>query len=144
MSIVYISVACEQGGLDADVIAAVKRANALEEQLFAAPDKYSSWDDVYRHYRQGYGEEIARRLADYWWWPEGNGVRPGDRTMAVPDTVIVLQLTDTYAVVAYPHPDWLQEAWGLEKYTVDRLDREGDHWVIVDAKSTDEIPVRTQ
>ncbi len=137
----HMCVAGYQTPLETEIIAAVKQAYSLEEQLFAAREQYTSWEDVYRHYRRGFGEEIARRLADYSWWPEGDELRGGDRSMAVPDTVLLLEVSDAYAVVVHPTPDWLQELWGRDKYTVDRLQRDNDRWVIVESRSISEIPL---
>jgi hypothetical protein len=140
LPVMQIFVAAYQSSLESEIVAAVKQAYSLEERLFAERDRYSSWEDVYHHYRQGFGEEIARRLADYSWWPEGNGLRDGDRSMAVPATVVVLEASDTLAVAVHPTPVVLQELWGLKRYTVDRLQREHARWVIVDSKSTNEMP----
>jgi hypothetical protein len=140
--LVYMCTVSQDVPLESEIISSVKQAYSLEDQLFAAPDHYTSWDDVYRHYRQGFCEEIARRLADYSWWPEGNYLREGDKVMAVPDSIVVLEVGGTHAVVTYPSPELMKVLWGSKEYTVDRLQREGDHWVIVESRTTDQMPSR--
>jgi hypothetical protein len=138
--LVYVCFASQQTPLESEIIAAVLEAYSLEDQLYAAPGQYTSWDDVYRHYRQGFSEEIAGNLADYSWRQEGGVLRETEKVMQVPGGVVVLELSDTHAVVAYPTTDVMLELWGAGKFTLDRLQLEDDHWVIVESNTTDEWP----
>jgi hypothetical protein len=131
---------------EAEIAAAVKYACGLETELFANSARIKSHDDVYRHYRRGFGEKMAHRLADYSWLEEAQTLRPGDITMEPPDTVVVIEMSADEAVVAYHTPLSLQEIWDREPYSIDRLRREDDHWVIVESKPTatkpDKLPER--
>ena len=57
------------------VVEAVVFANGLERSLWVEKDRFSSWSLVFAHYRQGYSDTIARRLADHSCWAETNQLR---------------------------------------------------------------------
>jgi hypothetical protein len=112
------------------VAAAVKAAAALESHYWEQPQRYPRREDVYALYRRGYGERLARRLADF--------TLSGDRSAAtwVPREVHVAEIGADSALVWYRTPeDFTAEgSWRLGPFMVVRLSREGDRWVVVSAE----------
>ncbi len=126
--------------LKSEIVVAVKYALSLEERLFDHGLAFKSKKQVYEHYRQGFGTEIAKRLTEYSWAGSGHGLRPGTRTMEPPKKVEVSQIDDDEAIVFYKTPKWIREMWGTEKFTVVKLKKEEGRWVIVEAKGTNFSP----
>ncbi|NIM50874.1 MAG: hypothetical protein GTN62_10585 [Gemmatimonadales bacterium] len=126
--------------LAAEIARATMRAYALEAQLYAAPQRAHSRDDVVRHYRRGFSVELADRLADYSWWPEGQALRMTESALAVPDSVVVLSIAGDEAVVAHRTPIALRDYWQFEDYMLVRLQREDGQWIIAEIVDTEVRP----
>jgi hypothetical protein len=116
------------------VIDALRLAYGLEQALYQRADSVTSWDQVYAHYRRGFSEPLARRLADYSWEAESGTLRATDAAMAVPDSVGVLQLERKEALVAWIPRNDFRQRWELPRCIVDRLERQDDHWVVVERR----------
>ena len=137
-----LTAGCQQGPeTAAELPCAIHEAHGLEAALHAEPGRFGSYDAVLAHYRRRFGEEIARRQAAYSWDSSTSRLRPGDISMEPPETVVVLAAGADTAVVAYHTPAVLQELWGLERYTVERLQLENGHWIVVESSPTGTRPV---
>jgi hypothetical protein len=112
------------------VITAVRTAYGLEGDLYRRSDSITSWDQVYSHYRSGFGEQLARQLAEYSWDSTSGMLRPTHSATVVPDSVGVLKLKADEALVAWIPPTALRQSWGLPRCVVDRAVREGGRWVV--------------
>lgn len=125
-----------ESGARRAVVAAVKAAAALESRYWEQPQRYPRREDVYALYRRGYGECLARRLADF--------TLSGDRAAAtwVPREVHIAEIGPDSALVWYRTPeDFTADAsWGLGPFMVVRLSREGDRWVVVSAEDRSAPP----
>lgn len=130
-----------RSALKREVVMAVKYALSLEKRLFAQGSAFKSEKQVYQHYRQGFGPDIAERLAEYSWAGGEMGLKPGDPTMEPPKTVEVSQINANKALAFYKTPKWQREVWGTEKFTVVKLKKEKGRWVIMEAKGTDSVPL---
>ena len=119
----------------AAVVAAVRFATSLEDSLVAERPQFRSREEVYRHFRRGFGEDIAGRLTDHVWDAQSGRVAGTEMVLEVPDTVVVLRLEGGEAEVAYPTPPTTLE-WGGKPYTIDRLRLEGARWLIVESRDT--------
>jgi hypothetical protein len=115
-----------------DVIKALRAAYGLEGSLI---DRLGAFDtitreDVYAHYRQGFGDQLASELTDYSWQPEEKRVRATDRALTVPDSVGVLELESDRALVAWIPPTGFRRQWGAPRCLIDRVVREEGRWII--------------
>ncbi len=115
-----------------EVIEALRAAYGLEGSLI---DRLGTLDtitreDVYAHYRQGFGDQLARELTDYSWQPQMKRVRATDRALTVPDSVGVLELESDRALVAWIPPTPFRRQWGAPRCLIDRLVREEGRWII--------------
>jgi len=115
-----------------DVTKALRAAYGLEGSLI---DRLGAFDtitreDVYAHYRQGFGDQLASELTDYSWQPEEKRVRATDRALTVPDSVGVLELESDRALVAWIPPTSFRRQWGAPRCLIDRLVREEGRWII--------------
>jgi hypothetical protein len=112
-----------------EVIDALKAAYALEGVLFqhGILDTISR-DEVYAHYRRGFGEGLAQQLADYSW--EGDRLRATERALTVPDSAGVVEFKRDRALVAWIPPTAFRAQWGAPRCFVDRLVREDGRWIV--------------
>jgi hypothetical protein len=129
-----------RSALKNEVVTAVKYALSLEKQLFAHGSAFKSKKQVYQHYRQGFGPNIAKKLTEYSWSGGEMGLKPGDPTIEPPKIVEVSQINANKAVAYYKTPKWQREVWGTEKFTVVKLKREKGRWVIWEAKGANSLP----
>jgi len=67
------------------IISAVKYALGLEKRLIDNRSAFDSKEQVYKHYREGFTPEMAKRLTEYSWAGNGIGLRASERTMEVPE-----------------------------------------------------------
>lgn len=109
-----------------EVIAAVRFAYGLEDEYWQHPEAYPTWTDIYRHYRQGFGPDLAAAMTAH--TLSGDG----DRATWVPEQVFVAELGVNEALVWFPTPQAFGKGglWGLEAYMVLRLRRDADRWVV--------------
>jgi len=116
-----------------EVIRALRAAYGLEGSLYQAhrgfPDTVTR-EEVFAHYRQGFGRELAEDLTNYSWGPETPGLRPTERALAVPDSVGVLDFRREHALVAWIPPTAFRQQWGVPRCLVDRMVREDGRWII--------------
>ena len=112
-----------------EVVDALKTAYGLEDVLFqhGILDTISR-EEVYAHYRRGFGEDLAQALTDYSW--ESDRIRATERAMTVPDSVGVLDLKQDRALVAWIPPTAFRTQWGAPRCLVDRLVRENGRWIV--------------
>ena len=115
-----------------ELIDALKASYGLEGTLIDSlgPVDKISKDDVYAHYRRGFGDQLALELTEYSWQPETQQVRATDRALAVPDSVGVLELKSDRALVAWIPPTTFRRQWGAPRCLVDRLVREDGRWIV--------------
>lgn len=115
-----------------EVIEALRASYGLEGDLIkrVGPSGTISKDEVYAHYRQGFGDQLARELTEYSWQAEIQEVRATDRALAVPDSVGVLELKSDRALVAWIPPTAFRRQWGAPRCMIDRLVREDGRWII--------------
>jgi len=115
-----------------EVIEALREAYGLEGSLIERLGAFDtiSRDDVYAHYRRGFGDQLARELTDYSWQPEIHRVRATDRALTVPDSVGVLELKSDRALVGWIPPTTFRRQWGAPRCLIDRLVREDGRWII--------------
>lgn len=123
-----------------EIIAAVKYALSLERRLFVHRSAFNSRDQVYTHYRKGFGPEIASRLTEYSWAGGEKGLRTGERSMEVPKRVEVSKIDTDEAIAFYETPEWIREMRETKKFTVVTLKKEKGRWVIVEAKRVSSPP----
>ena len=85
-------------------------------------------------YRQGFSAELAAAMTAH--------TLSGDPDLAtwVPQQVHVAQIDDGQALVWFPTPAALGATWGLEDYTVLRLRRDGDRWVVYEGRDQSAPP----
>lgn len=119
----------------AAVVAAVRFAHSLDDSLAAHRSSFRSREDVYRHYRRGFADEIAGRLADHAWDAGLGELRGTEMVLEAPDSVVVLRVGPEEAEAAYVTPP-TDRAWGRGPYTIDRLRRAGGRWTIAESRDT--------
>ncbi len=129
-----------RSALKTEVAKAVKYSLSLEKRLFDHTSAFKSKEQVYKHYRQGFGPKMAKRLTEYSWAGGDVGLRPGDPSMESPKKVEVSQINSSKAVAYYKTQEWIREVWGREKFTLVKLKREKDRWVVVEAKGVHSPP----
>jgi len=125
---------------NAEIVAAVKYAHGLEAELFRSPESFPGRDAVQRHFRQGFSEDLAQRLAEHVWIGGDIGLRPGEPVMAAPDKVTVTAVEGGRATAVFQTPPWMMETWGFGPYTIVSLARENDRWVISAERGSAQIP----
>jgi hypothetical protein len=128
--------------VEKDIIDAANLAFGLETELHAQRDKMRSRDDVYEHFRQGFGSGLAGRYVDYWWslerdslfvdWPQQNVVTSLRLLRLVGDTAIV---AGNISVDPYRYED-------TRPFIVAYLVHESDRWVIMRTERADSSAVR--
>ncbi len=114
-----------------EVIDALRAAYGLEAVLMnRSTFDTISREEVYAHYRKGFGEQLATQLTDYSWHPQTHNIRATDPALTVPDTVGVLELSQDRASVAWiPSTDFRRQ-WNAPRCFVDRLERENGQWIV--------------
>jgi hypothetical protein len=117
----------------------VKFAQGLEAAIRAEAGRFRSEADVYAHFRQGFGDDIARRLADHTWSDQLGGIRAGEPVLQVPGRVCVIFLSGNLATAVYETPALILELWTDNRLTVDHLQREEGHWVVSESEWTDAV-----
>ena len=113
-----------------EVIAALRAAYRLEDVLLfqhGTVDSISR-EEVFAHYRQGFGEQLAQQLTDYSW--ELSRLRATERALVVPDSVGVIELKRDRALVGWIPPTMFRMQWGAPRCSVDRMIREDGRWII--------------
>jgi hypothetical protein len=120
------------------VVEAVKHAYSLEKRMWDNAAEFKTREQVYEHFRQGFSAEIAERLTNHSW--SGQSLRPGDYATQEPDRVVVIDIQDSKATVYYETTSCFRDIWGVEKYSLDKLTREGAHWVITSSEGMKKIP----
>lgn len=125
----------------AEIIEAVIYANSLEKQLWETKEKFTSREQVYDHYRQGFSDGLATNMTDYS-WSNTSGLIPGDYATLPPEKVYIIKFDDSNATVYFETPKGLQSenTWGLKKYTIDKLRKEKGRWLIIHSAVTDSKP----
>jgi len=113
------------------VIEALRAAYELEGSLIThgSVDTISR-EEVYAHYRTGFGEQLAQELTSYSWQDADHRLRSTDRALAVPETVGVLELKQDRALVDWIPPTSFRRQWGAPRCLIDRLIRENGRWII--------------
>lgn len=84
-------------GDNKDLIEAVVYAYSLEEELWENESRIKSKEDVFKLFRKGFGEKVARELSDYYWVEaedQYGGSSPmlnaGDPVFIQPDSIEVI------------------------------------------------------
>lgn len=115
-----------------EVIEALRASYGLEGDLIkrVGPSGRISKEEVHTHYRQGFGDQLARDLTEYSWQAEIQQVRATDLALAVPDSVGVVELRSERALVAWIPPTAFRRQWGAPRCLIDRLVREDGRWII--------------
>ena len=116
---------------DRAIIEALRHAYGLERELYQRVDSITTWDQVYEHYRRGFGEQLAQQFADYSWEAPTGRLRATHMATVVPDSVGVIELKQSEALVAWISPSDFRLQWELPRCILDRLERQDEHWVIV-------------
>ncbi len=128
---------------DETIIQHYKQACSLEKQLFYGNEtKFSSREQVYQQIRQGYGEEIAGRLTDYY-WVDGYGLMGGASVVFEPESPIhILRVNEAQneAVLWHLTSDYEMMEWGLDPYTLVTMKLEGDKWKIFESDTVSQQP----
>jgi hypothetical protein len=120
------------------VIDAVRFAYGLEAEYWRDPSAFSSYEQLYAHYRQGFSPELAAAMASH------TLTSNGDPATWVPKRVQVAELSTTKALVWFITPAEFGKAgfWGLEDYMLLRLRRDGGRWVVYWGDDRSSPPVR--
>lgn len=111
----------------ATIVAAVRLAYGLERAYWDNPRAWPTWERLYQHYRQGFSDDIARKMADF------SLSGDGDLATWEPDAVHLADIDGDTAIAWFDTPAEFQDesGWGFERYMVVRLRRESDgRWVI--------------
>ena len=117
-----------------EVVDAARFAYGLETGYWEHPEDFSTRDKLYQYYRQGFSAELAAAMTAH--------TLSGDPDLAtwVPQQVHVAKIDDGRALVWFPTPAALGATWGLEDYTVLRLRRDGDRWVVYEGRDQSAPP----
>jgi hypothetical protein len=108
-----------------EIANAVIRAYRLETAYWQDPRRYSTWQALYAHYRQGFSADIAEQMTAF---TLGND---GDMATWVPAEVFVIKHDDAFALAWFRTPkDFTDGPWALQPFMVVRLRLEQDRWVI--------------
>lgn len=122
------------------IVSAVKYALSLEKRLLDHGSEFRSKEQVYQHYRKGFGREMAKKLADYSWASDEIGLRATERTMEVPQIVEVARIHREEAIAFFSTALWMREMRGSKRFTVVTLKKEKGRWVVMDAKRVSSPP----
>jgi hypothetical protein len=111
-----------------EVITALRAAYGLEADVFhQARARTLTREEVYAHYRQGFGETLAERLTQYSWDDTTDEM---ENALTIPDSVGVLSLANRQALLAWIPSTRFREQWGVGRCVVDRMVRENGRWIV--------------
>ena len=129
--------------LEKEIVAASLSANSLEDSLGAHPDRYRTREAVVAHYRQGFSQELAVRLAAHSWDSVRSELRAADFALARPETVVLITVSGDRAEVIYPTPRTRVEQWREPAFMIEQLRREDGRWRVTGAHGTSTPPAGT-
>jgi len=123
-----------------EIAGAVKAAFSLEEALWDGKLVFNDKEDVYDLFRRGFSEDMARRLANYYWM-EGKKqgkttyrmLRAGDAVFIPPDNITVKSVESDWAVALLEYRENREGPVTWEEHTIEvRLGKEEQTWKIYD------------
>jgi hypothetical protein len=128
------------GETEEDIVAAVRFAYSLEEELWEREGKIDEKEDVVTFFRKGFSEKLARDYADYIWMDERgkNGtryrmLRASEPVLIPPEKMTVVGIEEDRATVLLEYEESTEGPLTWEAHT-DRvtLRLEPDGWKIYD------------
>ena len=130
-----------------EIADAVTSAFSLEEALWDGKLVFNDKEDVYDLFRKGFSEDMARRLANYYWMEEKKQgktsyrmLRAGDAVFVPPDNITVTSVENDRAVALLEYRENSEGPVTWEEHTIEvRLGKEEETWKIYD---TDLIEVK--
>jgi hypothetical protein len=125
---------------EAEIAAAVRSAYLLERRVLDGRARLGSREEVARIYREGFGDEMADRLAAVSWSEEAGEVRAGGFALEPPDHVVARRVSDDVATVVFETPVVQRLLWLEQRYTIAELQRRRGRWRIVRAVSVTQRP----
>lgn len=102
--------------------------------------RLGSREEVARIYREGFGDELADRLASVSWSEDAGEVHAGGFALEPPDRVVARRVSDDVATVVFETPVAQRLLWLERPYTVAELQRQSGRWRIVRAVSVTQRP----
>jgi len=130
-------------GDNRDLVEAVVYAYSLEEELWKNESRIKSKEDVFKIFRKGFGEKVARELSDYYWM-EGEDqyggrtsmLNAGDPVFIQPGSIEVLSRKGGKAEVLLKFSKSEEGPITYRAHSVRVvLKRETDVWKLYDADS---------
>jgi hypothetical protein len=125
---------------EAEVAEAVRSAYLLERRVLDDRARLGSREEVAQIYREGFGEEMADRLAAVSWSEEAGEVHAGGFALEPPDRVVARRISDDVATVVFETPVVQRFFWLERPYTVAELQRQSGRWRIVRALTVTQRP----
>ena len=90
---------------DKEIISAIEFAYSLEEAMWDMQDNIHTSDDVFNIFRQGFSEELANEITNYFWMVETTNtgesfgiLRAGDPIVILPDSMEVKSKSSDTAI----------------------------------------------
>jgi len=125
---------------EAEIVEAVRSAYLLERRVLDDRARLGSREEVARIYREGFGDEMANRLAAVSWSEEAGEVHAGGFALEPPDRIVARRVADDVATVVFETPVAQRLLWLEQQYTVAELERQSGRWRIVRAVSVAQRP----
>lgn len=119
-----------------EIIESIKFAYRLEQSMFQNREKFISRIQVFHHFQQGFSDTIAKRLTEYSWSELTNSLKGHDVSLYPAEKINVLSCSVDTATACYKTPAILRELWGGFEFTIDRVQKIRNRWVIVDSKTS--------
>ena len=118
-----------------EIVRAVRFALSLESAIFELKEPLTE-GKVFRHFRQGYGNDLANRLTHIY-FPE-----IAFEPTSVPDNIQILNVEGKDAKVYYKLAKKGVEPDGSNRYILLALEQERGRWIIVKASGTPNVPIQ--
>ena len=136
-----LAVSCRAGDArDAEVVAAVRSAYLLERRVLDAHPALRSRAAVAQIYQEGFSDELAAHLAELSWSEPQRGVRAGGFALEPPSPIVLVDVGNDEATVAFPTPIPQQLLWEEKRYTTATLSRREGRWVITKSVTSEARP----
>ena len=114
--------------IEADLIAAELYCFGLEGFLFKVKENYSSQDEVYEFFRQGFGPSLSYKLAANIWNSDQVKLKDGDQLMESPKNVTFKSIKTHEAIISFKTPEFRKHIWGDSEFTELIFKKEDGRW----------------
>ena len=113
-----------------EIMAAEIFSFGLESMIFDAKREFTSYNDVYTFFRQGFGKSLSEKLAANIWNDNQVKLKDGDRIMESPQEVYIRLVKPNSAAISYETPTHRKHIWGDSKLTKLIVRNENGRWKI--------------